>query len=105
MRGNKDPPRGLNPPLRLIIASALIPVILPLDPHAWTPLLLQQVYSMDTGSEAITCVCFHPYHPVVCLADNRGFIKVMNYYDSTLANAFHVSSGESRQRAALEASG
>ncbi len=46
---------------------------------------------MDTGSEAVTAVCFHPYHPVICLADNRGMVKVINYYDSTTANAFHVS--------------
>ena len=100
MNGNKDPP---TPPIENCLSPHSID-FLP-DLRAWPPLLLQQVYSMDTGSEAITCVCFHPYHPVVCLADNRGFIKVMNYYDSTLANAFHVSSGESRQRAVLEASG
>ena len=53
-----------------------------------------QVYSMETGSEALTAVCFHPYHPVVCLADNKGFIKIINYYDSTVANVFHATSGE-----------
>ena len=60
-----------------------------------------QVYSMETGSEALTAVCFHPYHPVVCLADNKGFIKIINYYDSTVANVFHATSGEGRGPSSL----
>ncbi|GAX72618.1 hypothetical protein CEUSTIGMA_g74.t1 [Chlamydomonas eustigma] len=62
--------------------------------HAlFSPKLREQVYSMETGSDAITAVCFHPYHPVVCISDSRGFIKVINYYDSSLANAFHAATG------------
>jgi hypothetical protein len=49
---------------------------------------------METGSDAITAVCFHPYHPVVCISDSKGFIKVINYYDSSLANAFHAATGK-----------
>ncbi|KAG1677758.1 hypothetical protein FOA52_001070 [Chlamydomonas sp. UWO 241] len=57
------------------------------------PKLREQVYSVETGSDAVTAVCFHPYHPVVCLADSRGYVKIMNYYDSNLANVFHVTNG------------
>ncbi len=41
-----------------------------------SPKLREQVYSMETGSDAISAVCFHPYHPVVCLSDQRGMVKV-----------------------------
>ena len=58
-----------------------------------TPKLREQVYSIETGSDEVTSVCFHPYHPVVCLADSRGMIKVLNYLDSTMANSFHVATG------------
>lgn len=55
---------------------------------------LPQVYSIEHDSlDGITTLAFHPYHPLLICADSRGFIKVSNFQDSTLANAFHVASG------------
>ncbi|KAF5835275.1 hypothetical protein DUNSADRAFT_7637 [Dunaliella salina] len=59
-----------------------------------TPKLREQVYSIEHGSsDGLTAVTFHPYHPLLICADTRGNIKVSNFQDSTLANAFHVASG------------
>jgi hypothetical protein len=57
--------------------------------------LSTQVYSVENNSvDGITALAFHPYHPLLICADTRGFIKVANFQDSTLANAFHVTSGK-----------
>ncbi|KAL6745996.1 WD40-repeat-containing domain protein [Haematococcus lacustris] len=57
------------------------------------PKLREQVYSVETGSEGVCALAFHPYHPLLCAADTRGFIKVSNFNDSTNINAFHVTNG------------
>lgn len=53
-----------------------------------------QVISLDTHSDSVTALCFHPYHPLLVTSDGKGFIRVTNYQDSTLANSFHVTNGE-----------
>lgn len=57
-------------------------------------LVALQVYSIETGSEGITALAFHPYHPLLITADGRGFLRVSNYNDSTCINSFHVATGE-----------
>ncbi|MEW5306106.1 MAG: hypothetical protein WDW36_008599 [Sanguina aurantia] len=57
------------------------------------PKLKEQVISLDTHSDSVTALCFHPYHPLLVTSDGKGFIRVTNYQDSTLANSFHVTNG------------
>ena len=55
-----------------------------------------QIYSIDTGSECVTALLFHPYHPLLCTADSRGFLRISNYNDSSCINTFHVTNGAPR---------
>jgi hypothetical protein len=38
--------------------------------------LTLQVYSVDVGGDGVCALAFHPYHPLICAADTRGFIRV-----------------------------
>eukprot|EP00798_Chlamydomonas_sp_ICE-L_P020688 gene20688-27484_t len=57
------------------------------------PKLRDQVFSVETGCGSMTALCFHPYYPIVCIADSKGFMRITNYNDTSCINAFHATNG------------
>ncbi|PNH07533.1 Regulatory-associated protein of TOR 1 [Tetrabaena socialis] len=58
-----------------------------------TPKLREQLHSVETGSEQVSALAFHPYHQVLVSADVRGMLKAHTYPDAKLLNNFHVTNG------------
>eukprot|EP00798_Chlamydomonas_sp_ICE-L_P024029 gene24029-9606_t len=59
------------------------------------PKLRDKAYSVETGCGSISALCFHPYYPIVCTADSRGFLRITNYNDTVCINSFHATTGSS----------